>query len=87
MDSEENEDHEYFANVFSAGQTFPGSGKDQWPVASFILHPHPQSPRHTVSHRQQVWSGDMDNAKDQINQFARNVQSWVTSSATKMLKI
>lgn len=31
--------------------------------------------------------GDMDNAKDQINQFARNVQSWVTSSATKMLKI
>ena len=80
MDSAENEDH--VDNDISADKTFPGSGNDQWLISSYILS------LVVILSLTVNKCGDTDNAKDQINQSARKVQSLVLqSSATKMLKV
>jgi len=81
MNSAENEDH--VDNDISADKTFHGSGNDH-PLlrSSYILS------LFVILSLTVNKCGDTDNAKDQINQSARKVQSLVLqSSATKMLKI
>jgi len=69
-------------NTMNSDKTFPGSGNDQWLISSYILS------LVVILSLTVNKCGDTDNAKDQINQSARKVQSLVLqSSATKMLKI